>query len=303
MDSSHKKLSMERWRQKWGLIFTAPALVGFLIFIFVPMIASLVISFTDYRVVARETHFVGIDNYLRFFDGRDFFIKKSLFVTFYYVLLSIPLCMVTAFILAMVLNRDIKGKTVFRTIYYLPTIVPVVATSLIWTWLMDPDLGLLNSLLRQFHLPTSRFIFSEKTVIPSLALMSVWTCGGTMVIFLAGLQGVSRTLYEAVDIDGGNAWDKFLHITVPMMTPTIFYNFVMGIIGGLQTFTQGYIMTQGGPNNGSLFMVFYLYREAFNNQEMGRASAVAWVVFVIVLCITALVFRSSKSWVYYEGDN
>ena len=303
MFSKASKLSIKNWRQKWGLIFVMPAILGFLIFTLVPMISSLIISFTNYRVVAQTVNFVGIDNYLRFFDGRDFYIKKSLFVTFYYVALSIPLCMFTAFMLAMLLNKDIKGKSIFRTIYYLPTIVPVVATSLIWTWLLDPDLGLINLVLRQLNLPTSKFIFAEKTVIPSLAFMSVWTCGGTMVIFLAGLQGVSRTLYEAVEIDGGNAWNKFRNITIPMMTPTIFYNFVMGIIGGLQTFTQGYIMTNGGPNNGSLFIVFYLYREAFRDQEMGRASAIAWVVFIIIVCITALVFRSSKSWVYYEGDN
>jgi multiple sugar transport system permease protein len=294
---------MDWWRQKWGLVFVAPALLGFLIFTLAPMVSSLILSFTDYRVISLENHFVGIDNYRRFFDGRDMLIQKSLFVTFYYVLLSIPLCIISAFLLAMFLNRNFKGKALFRTIYYLPSIVPVVATSLIWAWLMDPDLGLLNSLLKQFGLPASKFIHSEKTVIPSLAVMSVWTCGGTMVIFLAGLQGVPKTLYEAVEIDGGNSWCKFWKITVPMMTPTIFYNVVMGVIGGLQVFTQSFIMTGGGPNNGSLFIVYYLYREAFQHYEMGQACAIAWVVFVIIVAITALIFRGSNTWVYYEGDN
>jgi multiple sugar transport system permease protein len=267
------------------------------------MVSSLILSLTDYRPAAREVHFNNFDNYARFFDGRDFLLKKSLLVTFNYVLLSVPLCLSFAFFLAMLLNQDIKGKSIFRTIYYLPTIVPVVATTLIWTWLMDPDLGLINSILRQFHFPTSMFIYGAKTVIPSLAIMSTWTCGGTMVIFLAGLQGVPQTLYEAVEIDGGNAWQKFWKITIPMMTPTIFFNVVMGFISGLQTFTQAFIMTRGGPNNGSLFMVYNLYREAFEYQEMGRACAIAWVLFIIIMMITMLIFKSSRNWVYYEGDN
>lgn len=278
-------------------------MLGFLIFTLAPMVSSLIFSLTDYRVVSQGTRFTGLDNYKRFFDGRDFFIKKSLLVTFYYALLSVPLCMVSAFFLAMALNRDIKGKVIFRSIYYLPSIVPVVATSLIWTWLLDPDLGLFNTMLRQFGLPTSRFIYAERTVVPSLAVMSIWTSGGTMVIFLAGLQGVSRTLYEAVEIDGGNAWHKFWKITVPMMTPTIFYNLVMGVIGGMQIFTQSFIMTNGGPNNGSLFIVYYLYRKAFQEQDMGQACAVAWVLFIIIMLITLLIFRGSRQWVYYEGDN
>ncbi|MDR3341487.1 MAG: sugar ABC transporter permease [Treponema sp.] len=303
MVSRHKSITIERRQLIWGLIFVSPAILGFLIFTLAPMVSSLILSLTNYRVVSRSTHFVGLDNYKRFFDGRDFFIKKSLLVTLYYALLSVPLSMLCAFLLATMLNRDIKGKAFFRAIYYLPSIVPVVATSLIWTWLLDPDLGLFNTILRQFNLPTSRFIYAEKTVIPSLSLMSVWTCGGTMVIFLAGLQGISRTLYEAVEVDGGNAWHKFWKITVPMMTPTIFYNLVMGVIGGLQIFTQSFIMTQGGPNNGSLFIVYYLYRKAFQDQEMGQACAVAWVVFIIIMLITLLIFRSSQRWVYYEGDN
>jgi multiple sugar transport system permease protein len=298
-----RRLTREGRQFIWGIVFVAPVMLGFLIFVLAPMVSSLIFSLTDYRVVSREVRFIGLDNYKRFFDGRDFFIGKSLLVTSYYALLSVPLCMICAFFLAMFLNRDVKLKPLFRAIYYLPSIVPVVATSLIWTWLMDPDLGLINTVLRQFDLPTSRFIYAEKTVIPSLAVMSVWTSGGTMVIFLAGLQGVPRSLYEAVDIDGGSAWHKFWKITVPMMTPTIFYNLVMGIIGGMQIFTQSFIMTQGGPNNASLFIVYYLYREAFEIQEMGRACAIAWVVFIIIMLITTLVFRSSQNWVYYEGDS
>ncbi|HHY81714.1 MAG TPA: sugar ABC transporter permease [Clostridiales bacterium] len=273
-----------------------------MIFTLGPMLASFVFSLTNYRVAAAHNSFVGLENYIRLFSGKDPLFYKSLRVTFTYALMSVPLNLTFAFGLAMLMNRDFKGKAIFRSIYYLPTIVPVVATSLIWTWLLDPDLGLINTILRQLNLPTSKFIYQESTVLPSLALMNLWTCGGTMVIFLAGLQDVPRVMYEAAEIDGSNWFHKLIYITLPMMSSTIFFNLVMGIINGLQTFTQSFIMTQGGPNNGSLFFVYYLYREAFELQEMGKACAIAWVLFIIIFALTMLVFRTSRSWVYYEGE-
>ena len=166
---------------------------------------------------------------------------------------------------------------------------------------MDPDLGLLNNVLDAVGLPTSKWIFDEKTVIPSLILMSLWTVGSTVIIFLAGLQDVPNQLYEAVEIDGGNAFHKFINITLPMITPTLFFNLVMGFINGFQVFTQAYIMTAGGPNNASLFYAFYLYKEAFSNFRMGNACALAWVLFLIISIFTFIIFKTSK-WVYYEGD-
>lgn len=289
-------------QQVLGWVFTAPAFIGFLLFTLGPMIVSLILSFTDYRPAAEKITFIGIQNYKNLFTGADPLFYKSLRVTFTYVLMSVPLSIIVMFMLAMLLNQDFKGKTFFRSMFYLPSIVPTVATAMIWTWLMDPDLGLLNELLRMLNLPTSMWIYGEKTVIPSLAVMNLWTAGGTMVIFLAGLQGVPRTLYEAIDIDGGNMWHRFAYITIPMMSPTIFYNLIMGLINGFQVFTQAFIMTEGGPNNGSLFYVYYLYRKAFQHQEMGAASAVAWVLFVIIMIITLFVFKTAKSWVYYEGE-
>ncbi len=171
---------------------------------------------------------------------------------------------------------------------------------MLWLWIFNPDFGLLNSSLRQVGLPTSNWVFSETAVIPSLILMSTWGFGNIMVIFLAGLQGVPRHLYEAVAIDGGGFWQQFRHVTVPMMTPVIFYNLVTSVIGTFQVFNVAYIMTQGGPNNASTFYVYYLYTTAFTKSEMGYASALAWVLFVIVMVITVILFRSSRRWVYYE---
>ncbi|WP_435530619.1 carbohydrate ABC transporter permease [Paenibacillus favisporus] len=278
-----------------------PAILGLLMFTLGPMIYSLFMSFTDYTG-SNSPAFVGLENYKRMFSGEDQYFYKSLAVTFYFVILSVPTGIIYSFLLAILLNQNVKGKAVFRTIFYLPSIVPIIAISFIWLWLLNPDLGLANELLRSLGLPGSQWIFGEKTVVPSLALMNLWTTGGTMIIFLAGLQDIPRSLYEAIEMDGGSRFAKLRHITIPMMTPTIFFNLIMGIINGFQVFSQAYVMTNGGPNNASLFYVFYLYREAFQFSRMGSASAIAWVLFVIIMILTYVVFRTSNKWVYYEGD-
>lgn len=284
----------------FGLLFAAPAILGFLIFTVGPMIASLYFSLTDYTVFTAPS-FVGLSNYTTMFSGKDPFFYPSLKATFLYVFLAVPCYMVFAFTLAMLLNAKIKGLSFFRTVFYLPSIVPVVASAMIWMWLYNPDLGLINHILSSVGLPTSLWLYSEKMVIPSIVLMGLWGTGGTMVIFLAGLKGISDHYYEAIEIDGGSGWHKFWYITVPMMTPTIFFNAVMGLIGAFQVFSEAYILTQGGPNNASLFYVFYIWREAFRNSNMGYASALAWVLFVIIMIFTLIVFKTSK-WVYYEGE-
>ncbi len=285
----------------YGWLFAMPAILGLLIFTLGPMIYSLFMSFTDYTG-SNSPAFVGLENYKRMFSGEDQYFYKSLAVTFYFVILSVPTGIIYSFLLAILLNQNVKGKAVFRTIFYLPSIVPIIAISFIWLWLLNPDLGLANELLRSLGLPGSQWIFGEKTVVPSLALMNLWTTGGTMIIFLAGLQDIPRSLYEAIEMDGGSRFAKLRHITIPMMTPTIFFNLIMGIINGFQVFSQAYVMTNGGPNNASLFYVFYLYREAFQFSRMGSASAIAWVLFVIIMILTYIVFRTSNKWVYYEGD-
>lgn len=283
-----------------GLLFASPVLLGFLIFVVGPMIASAYFSLTDYSI-ASAPHFIGFKNYSALLTNKDPFFYKALGVTTYYVFLSVPLQIAFALLMAILLNREIRCRALFRTIFYLPTIVPVVASSMVWVWMMDPDLGLFNTVLHAIGLPGSKWIFSESTVIPSLVIMSLWTIGSTIIIFLAGLQGIPRQLYEALEVDGGGALHKFWYITIPMITPTIFFNLVMGLIGGFQVFTQAYIMTNGGPNNSSLFYVFYLYREAFTNFRMGNACALAWILFLIITFFTVIVFKTSDNWVYYES--
>ncbi|TYP78919.1 carbohydrate ABC transporter permease [Paenibacillus methanolicus] len=285
-----------------GVLFALPSIIGLMLFVVIPMVSSLVLSFTDYRIV-NTPKFIGFDNYTRLFDGKDPYFYNSLWVTFKYVILRVPLGLLFSFIVALLLNQEfIKGKSIFRTIFYLPVIVPAVASSMIWIWLFSPDLGLINNVLSALHLPTFNWLDSEVMVVPSIVLMSLWGIGSTVIIFLAGLQGVPRSLYEAATVDGAGAWTKFRNITVPMMTPIIFFNLIMGSIGAFQVFTEALIMTQGGPNNASLFYNYYIYREAFQFGEMGHASAIAWILFLIILAVTAIFFRTSKAWVFYESE-
>jgi len=291
---------MAKMEQRWGIIMGLPAMLGFLCFTIGPMIASGWISLTDWQI-SGSPNYIGFDNYSEmFFDDPLFF--KSLKATFYYAALSVPLTLGLSFLVAILLNQKVKLLSVFRTIFYLPVLVPAIANTILWLWLLNPDFGLANVLLEKLHLPTSLWLYSETTVIPSMALMAMWGFGGAMIIFLAGLQGVPQHLYESIEVDGGGTWAKFRSITIPMMTPTIFFNLVMGIIGGFQAFTEAFIMTSGGPNNASLFYVLYLYRTAFTESRMGYASALAWLLFLVILIVTILVFRSARNWVYYEGD-
>jgi multiple sugar transport system permease protein len=295
--------SRERKAILYGLLFTLPAVLGFVLFTAGPMIASFVLSLTDYSVFKDKVNFIGLNNYLRMFSGEDAFFYKSLWVTFYYVLLKVPATIIISFAIAMLLNMNVKGRALFRTIIYLPSIVPAVGSAMIWLWLLNPALGLVTTALSWMHLPTSKWLFSEGSVIPSVVLTTMWGIGGTVVIFLAGLSSISKQYYEAVDVDGGGWYHKLIHITIPMVSPTIFFNTVMTIIGSFQVFNEAYILTQGGPNNSSLFYVYYLWRTAFRDTEMGYASALGWVMFLIIILFTYYLFKSSKSLVYYEGGD
>ncbi len=277
-----------------------PAILGFLLWNIGPMIASLVISFTEWSVVS-SPKFVGLANLDRMFN-KDPLFWKSLYVTAYYTFMSVPAVIASAFLVATILNQEVKGLALFRTIFYLPSVVPAVANAVLWLWLFNPDFGLLNTALGNFGIRKSMWIYDEASVIPSLVLMSVWGMGNTMIIFLAGLQGVPRQLYEAAEIDGANLLQRWLHITLPMVSSVVFFNLVMGLIGTFQVFSQAYVMTEGGPNNSSLFLVYYLFQNAFQYGRMGYASAIAWILFLIVLAFTLLVFKSSPAWVYYEGE-
>lgn len=275
-------------------------MAGFLIFTIGPMIASGVFSLTDWTIGV-SPHFIGGRNYNTLVHDHLFW--KSLSVTAYYTVGSVPLVLIVGFFVALLLNQKVKGLSFWRTIYFLPTLVPAIAGAVLWIWIFNPDFGLLNSLLRSAGLPTSQWIYSERAAVPSLILMSTWGFGNAMVIFLAGLQGIPRQLLEAASIDGAGTWARFRNVTLPFMTPTIFYNLVTGVIATFQVFNQAYVMTQGGPNNATLFYIYYLYTKAFGQGQMGYAAALAWVLFVIVLIVTLLLFRNARGWVYYEmGD-
>ncbi|MFL2807845.1 MAG: carbohydrate ABC transporter permease [bacterium] len=283
----------------WAIVFILPAVLGFLMWNIIPIISSAVISFTEFRLLGKSI-WVGWDNY-RYLFVEDFLFPKVIKVTLYYSLVSVPLKLLFALLIAILLNKKIKGLAIFRTIFYLPAIVPLIAATILWVWIFNPDFGLLNVFLKNFGVGKIQWIYSSNWVIPSLILMSLWDVGPLMIIFLAGLQGVPRTLYEAADIDGASKFRKFYHVTLPMITPTLLFNLVITIITTLQTFLQPYVMTEGGPNNESLLYLLYLYRTAFKDYEMGLASAQAWLIFIFIALLSYIVFRTSKYWVYYEG--
>lgn len=289
---------IKRMEQRWGILLALPAMLGFGLFTIGPMLASFGISLTDWNIFG-EFKYVGLANYREMFSSDPLF-PKSMAATLYYALGSVPLTLFLAFIVASLLNQKVPGLAIFRTMFYLPVLMPSIANTVLWLWIFNPDFGLLNSALRAAGLPGSQWIYSETMAVPSLILMSSWGIGNAMVIFLAGLQGMPQHLYDAIAIDGGGVWHKFRHITIPMMTPTIFFNLILGIIGSLQAFNEAYVMTDGGPNNATLFYVFYLYRTAFTESRMGYASALAWLLFLVILIITVLVFTTARHWVYYE---
>jgi multiple sugar transport system permease protein len=294
------RLSRQGRRELAGYLCIAPWLIGFVVFTAGAMAFSLGLTLfkTDLLTSAR---FVGVDNFTRLSGDRLFW--KSLRVTSYYVALALPMQLVVALTIALILNNDkISLISLWRTLYYLPSIVSGIAVSLLWLWILNPEFGLLNYFLSLTGIEGPRWIYSEQWAVPSFVLMGVWSAGGNMLLYLAGLQGIPTSLYEAASIDGANAARRFFHVTLPMLSPTIFFNMVMTLIGAFQVFTQAYVMTKGGPNNATLTMVLFLYRKGFEQLRFGYASAIAWVLFVIIMIFTLLTIRSSAAWVYYEGE-
>ena len=299
-DASKIRLGPQARREERAFyLFILPWIIGFLAFTLLPVIASLFYSFNYYDILT-PARWCGVENYVNLFQDDLFY--QSLKVTSYYALGSVVLSIAVSVFVAIVLNRNIHGVSFFRTIFYLPSVISGVAVSLLWLWLFNPDFGLINFLLwKLFRIDGPGWIYEAKWVIPSLIFMSLWGIGGGIVIYLASLQGIPTDLYEAAEIDGAGTLRRIVSITLPLMTPVIFFNLLMGIIGSFQVFTQAYVMTQGGPGYASMFYVLYLYRYAFKYYQMGYASALAWVLFLILLLLTTLVFRTSERWVYYEG--
>lgn len=288
------------WREVAdGYLFMSPWLVGFLLFTAGPMIASLVLSFMRYEIVVAP-EWVGTRNYQRLLIDSLFY--KSLSNTAYYTFLAVPLQLSVALMLALMMNLKLRFINVFRTMFYMPSIVPTVASVLLWMWIFNPEFGLANSLLRRVGMSSQAWFYDPKMVKNTFIIMSLWGVGGQMIIFLAGLQGIPEHLYEAAKIDGANAVAMFRKITLPMLSPTLFFNLIMGIIGSFQVFTASFIATNGGPRDESLFYVLYLYRNAWEFWRMGYACTMAWVLFLIILTLTLIQFRLADVWVYYEGE-
>lgn len=295
-----RKSITKNWEAIAGYLFISPWWIGFLIFTVGPFIASFALSFTEWNLI-KPPRFVGLQNYIDLFKDELFW--QSLKVTTIYSLGRVPLGIVIGLAAALLLNQKVKLQSFWRVVYYMPVVLPAVAVSMLWLWIFNPQYGVLNGLLWDlFRIQGPAWIQDETWVLPSLMMMAVWgMLGRNMIVYLSGLNSIAGDLYEVADIDGASRWMKFWKITLPMLSPIIFFNLVMGLIDSFKLFTQAYVMTEGGPRNASLFYVYYLYQHAFKWFHMGYASALAWVFLFVVMALTLVVFRSSKTWVYYEG--
>ncbi len=282
-----------------GYLFIGPALLGFIFFIAGPLLVSFALSFTEYRLM-RPPRWIGLDNYRQMFA--DELVVQAFKVTMLYALAALPLQLTLSLGLALLLNMKLKGIAFWRTIFYLPAVISGVAIAVLWSWILNPEFGLLNSALRFVGIHGPNWLGDTRTALPSLVMISLWTIGGSTLIYLAGLQGIPTELYEAAEIDGANTASTLLRITLPLLSPVIFFNLVIGLIGVFQFFTEPFIMTQGGPEHSTLTFMLHLYRNGFNYFKMGYASALAWVLFLFVLALTLLVFRSTPFWVHYDAQ-
>jgi multiple sugar transport system permease protein len=275
-----------------------PWLLGFVVFTAFPMGFSFVLTFMDWDLLGTQT-WAGLANYQKLVT--DALVGVSLYNTAYFTFFSVPLRMLVALGAALLLNSSVRGLSFFRTFFYLPTVVPAVASVVLWMYMFNPSLGLLNMGMSALGLPRLNWLWDIQLSKPSLILMTLWTTGNVIIIYLAGLQAIPTQLYEAARIDGAGAWAQFRNVTLPMLSPSILFNVIMGIIGSFQVFTNAFLMTAGGPLNSTLFTVLYLYRAAFEQFKMGYASSIAWVLFVIVLIFTLIQWKLANVWVYYEG--
>ncbi|KAA3659365.1 MAG: sugar ABC transporter permease [Chloroflexi bacterium] len=298
---SWRQMSPSRRREAIaGYLFISPWMVGFVLFIAGPMLASFVMSFTRWNIVS-DPRWVGLANYERILTtDADFW--QALKVTFTYSAIYLPVSTVIGLGMAMALNVKLPGVGIFRTLLYLPYVVPSIAATLVWVWVLNQRFGLLNTILSYVGIEGPNWFGDPSTALYGIVMIGVWGVGGSAVIYLAGLQNIPEHLYEAAVVDGANGWQKFRHVTIPMLSPTIFYQLVIGLIGVFQTFTASYVATAGGPLKATFFYMLYIYNKAWQSLRMGYASALAWILFVIIMLITVLVFRSSPMWVHYEAE-
>jgi len=301
------RMKVKTKRNISGFIFALPWIIGFVCFSAYPIVTSMYYSFTEFNMF-QAPNFVGIANYKQLFQEAKFW--KSLYNTLYMTVLGTPLNLAFGLFMANLLNKKLKGMSVYRTIFYMPTIVPAVASTLLWIWILNPTQGLLNNALKSLGLPAPNWLGDPQMTKPALLLMGLWGTGGIMLIFLAALQDVPKSLYEAAEIDGANSVRRFFSITLPSISPVIFFQLIMSVISNFQYFTQAYLMTNanstggfnaasGGPENSLLFYALYLYQNAFAFFKMGKASAMAWILFIIVAIVTYALFKTQRKWVTY----
>jgi len=297
-----------QWHYFWlGLLFASPWIIGFLVFTVYPFFSSLYFSLTAYDLF-NPPQWVGLDNYKQIMSDERFY--KSINNTLFMAFISVPISLASSLVIALMLNFKVKGINFYRTIFYLPAVIPVVASALLWTWMLNPDFGLINMFLRAVGLPDPAWLMDPHYTKPSLVLMGLWGSGAGALIFLAALQGVPQQYYEAAQVDGANGWHRFWRITIPALSPIILFQLIMGLIGAFQIFTESYILAGGksvsgsigGPDQSLLFYAVNLYQEAFMNLKMGYASALAWILFIIVMAITLVLLKTSRRWVYYGGE-
>lgn len=292
----HSRLLASEHRDGW--LFVLPWLIGFLWFTLGPMLYSIYLLFVRWNFMSAP-QWVGLGNFVELVH--DDLARLSLFDTAYFTLISVPLQLLVALGLALALNQPLRGIRIFRAIFYLPSIVPAVAMAVTWIQLLNPAYGIINAVFHVLHLPTQQWLLFPTSARNVFILMSLWTVGGQTIIFLAGLNGIPQSIYEAATVDGASSWQQFWRITLPLLSPTTFFNLVVGIIGTFQVFTTAFVLTNGGPENATLFAVLYIYDTAFVNFQMGYASVLSWCLFCIIMIFTILQFRLAGRWVYYEA--
>ena len=280
-----------------GYLFISPFILGVMFWVLFPALMAAWLSFQKWNLIT-PAKYVGLENFQTMFNDKLFW--QALKVTSIFTFVSVPLSMIISFSMALLINTKVRGIALFRTIYYLPSIMPAVASAVLWAWILNTDFGLLNAILHYFGLPKIAWLQETAWALPAMILMSLWGVGQAMIIFLAGLQGIDDVYYEAAKIDGAGRWAQMVHITIPMMSSVIFFNLILGVINSFQVFTAGYLITNGGPQNATLFFVLYLYRVGFQFLKMGYAAALSWVLFFIILFFTVIIFRTVGRKVYYQ---
>lgn len=290
-----------------GLLFAMPWIIGFIIFSLYPICASFIYSLTEFNVL-QAPKFVGLENYKTLFMDGKFY--QALYNTLYMCVFSVPVNLIFSLCMALLLSLEVKGQPVYRTIYYIPSVISIVASSVIWLWVLNPEYGIVNTVLGKVGLPQPVWLADPVYTKPALIMMGAWGSGGTMLILLAALKGVPQSLYEAAELDGAGAWKKFWRITLPAISPAILFQLITGFIFTFQYFTQAYIFVngatngiqEGGPENSLLFYALYLYVQGFKFLKMGMASAMAWILFILIMIVTFIIFKTSLKWVYYGED-